>query len=745
VPLACAAAGAVALGAAPVLLGSDPGSVDPADLARFEGGTGHPYHAEETLAGERRQDAVLDRCDSDPAYRAANWESCPESAGAPPPAAGAALRALAAADASQVGDWGALVKVPSLAIHSVVLPTGKVLWFSKVPEHQGGSSHLYDPASGATTEVAIPEVEYPNGEVLPANVWCAGQALLPDGRVLVAGGNLSYPWGDGDPDQGRGYRGASWVFIFDPFTETWERLERPDGTPWDMTDGRWYPTLTALSDGRVLIVGGWDDSGNQRNVREVEVFTPRSTPGGTDRLETVGALPATRPAVNFYPHVFLLPKTTLAGQGDGDRVLVAGPGSADALVLHTEDWSWHPLANGPSRARFWGTAVMEPGGPQGPARISLIGGSDVESSQAAPPRTATSEYVDLNDPGWATAGGPAPAWRQGPSLEHARSHFNTVLLPDGSKLSSGGGLGQAADGNLYADPVYESELYDPKAGDWREVDKEDDARTYHSTAVLLPDGRVLSAGDDRASHLPQDGRTAQLYSPPYLFRGPRPRVTWTPAVVGYGARLPIAVDDPAAVTGVVLMRPGAVTHAVDMEQRSIELGRRAGEAGLVVTSPPDASVAPPGWYLLFALDASGVPSVARWIQLVPGAPEVAGPAPSSAAGAPAVLPHAAAARPRDRRAPRLRLSGARATLRGRTVTVRLRVTSDENATLSARLGRTATTRTLRARRPRLLVLRARAAAAAPRRVGVTLRARDARGNRSRLSVGVAVTRPSTRA
>ena len=725
VPLALAAAGAVVLAGAPALLGTVAGDADPADLAQFEGGTGHAYHAEETEAGAARQEAVLDRCDADPAYRAANWESCPASAGAPPPSAGAGLRALAAAGPGQVGEWGDLVTgVPSLAIHSVVLPTGKVLWFSKVPEHQGGSSHVFDPATGRIGPVAIPEVTFPNGEVLPANIWCAGQALLPDGRVLVAGGNLSYPWGDGDPRAGRGFKGASWIFIFDPATETWERLERPDGTPWDMVHGRWYPTLTTLSDGRVLIVGGWDESGNQRDVREVEVFTPRATPGGRDRLATAGELPAW---VNIYPHMFLLPETTLAGRGPGDRVLMAGPGTGDAFLLHTEDWSWHELADGPGRSRFWGTAVMEPGGPGGPARVSLIGGSDVEADPAAPDPTATSEYLDLNDPGWAAPGGPAPVWRPGPSLEHARSHFNTVLLPDGSKLASGGGLGQAADGNLYADPVYEAELYDPAAGVWREAGKEDDARTYHSTAVLLPDGRVLSAGDDRLEHLPAGARTAQLYSPPYLFAGARPRVTGAPRAVRYGARLPIEVADPAAVAKVVLMRPGAVTHAVDMEQRSVELARRPGEAGVAVTTPPDPSVAPPGWYMLFALDARGVPSEARWIQLDPGAPEAAAPAgaAASAATAPAVTIL-------DRRAPRLRLSGARATLRGRTLTVRMRVRSDENATVTAHVRRAQVRRPVRAGLPKSLVLRARVGARPPRSVRVTLRARDARGNRATL-------------
>ena len=115
--------------------------------------------------------------------------------------------------------------------------------------------------------------------------------------------------------------------------------------------------------------------------------------------------------------------------------------------------------------------------------------------------------------------------------------------------------------------MFEAELYDPAAGDWRPAGKEDDERTYHSTAVLLPDGRVLSAGDDRPDHLPVSGRTAQLYSPPYLAQEGRPVVTDAPRAVPYGARVPISVSGPSAVAKVILMRPGATTHAVDMEQR----------------------------------------------------------------------------------------------------------------------------------------------------------------------------------
>jgi hypothetical protein len=175
------------------------------------------------------------------------------------------------------------------------------------------------------------------------------------------------------------------------------------------------------------------------------------------------------------------------------------------------------------------------------------------------------------------------------------------------------------------------------------------------------------------------------------------------------------------------MRPGAVTHAVDMQQRSIELTRR-GEAGVVLTSPPDPSVAPPGWYMLFALDSRGVPSEARWIRLDPAAPEI--PAPAAPAASPAPGPPAVGSL--DRRAPRLRVGGMRATLRGRTITVRLSVRSDEDAIVTARLARARARRGLRAGRPAALVLRIRVGARPPRSVRVVLSARDALGNRASL-------------
>ena len=216
-----------------------------------------------------------------------------------------------------------------------------------------------------------------------------------------------------------------------------------------------------------------------------------------------------------------------------------------------------------------------------------------------------------------------------------------MILPDESLLTTGGGYGQK-DGSLYADPVYQSELRPDGATGWMQVGSEADARTYHSTAVLLPDGRVLSAGDDRPEHIAPANRTAQIYEPPYLFKGARPQVTFAPTAVHYGATFRVAVaGDPAAVTRAVLMRPNAVTHSNDMDQRAVELTVSAQADGLTLTSPADATLAPPGYYELFLVNAQGVPSVASWVRIDPAAPEApalpaaATLAPPSAAPVPA--------------------------------------------------------------------------------------------------------------
>ncbi len=609
------------------------------------------------------------------------------------------------------GLWGPLLSIPTTAIHAIVLPTGKVLFIShpRYPtetESQGGNAHVWDPATNTFTAVPPPVVHWPTGNDRPANLWCAGQVQLADGRVLVVGGNLAYATNAG-VGAGNGFKGGKWVMTFDPWTETWTRYQ-------DMEHGRWYPSLVELPDGRVLILGGWDETGGvdnggddlpplMVNNKDVEVFDP-AAPAGSKATTVVSRLPpeaANQPkpwpnheGLSLYPHLFVLPSTSALGAG-GNKVLVAGPNKYDSAVIDTDTWIWTDVVDKPdigqprlSEDRSWGTAWIAPSGVDGAKEVVLLGGSNADGATApgpgeAQPPKKSAEVLDLDDP---DAG-----WRLGefPGLNIGRSHFNSLLLPDGGVFTNGGGYGRKDD-TLYADPVYESELLRPGGTAWETVGSEADARTYHSVSVLLPDGRVASAGDDRdvaPTHVPADKRTAQIWSPPYLFSGARPVVTFAPETVGYGTTFRVAVQgDPSAITGAALVRPAAVTHAVDMAQRVITLDVTAQGDGLTLTTPRDATVAPPGYYMLFLLNADGVPSVASWVRVDGDAP-IAPPLPVKEAQAPPTP-----ASPATPAAP-FRVRTLAATLAGRgprlTLSVRVKTTAAASARITLLRGRRA--------------------------------------------------------
>ena len=137
------------------------------------------------------------------------------------------------------------------------------------------------------------------------------------------------------------------------------------------------------------------------------------------------------------------------------------------------------------------------------------------------------------------------------------------------------------------------------------------SRMYHGTAVLLPDGRVLSAGQDDGS-LENYG---EIYSPPYLFKGARPTITAAPATVGYGGSMTISTPDAAGIASVVVVRATSVTHQISTDQRAIPLTFTAGTGSLTAQSPANSAIAPAGYYLLFILSTEGVPSIAPWLHI----------------------------------------------------------------------------------------------------------------------------------
>src|SRR5680860_215993 len=211
-------------------------------------------------------------------------------------------RANLAGDPSVVGQWSGRHHIDVTGIHAVLLPTGQVFFFAYGSTEDTSIGTIWDPVTRTGRRIDTP------GE----NIWCAGQTLLADGRVLVVGGNI--PIGGA-----ASYRGLDSIWIFDPWTEEWAFQGR-------MNDGRWYPTTTLLPDGRVVITSGLSADGSGDLNQDVEVFTPSPDRSKRGTITTVE-----HRAFNLYPFQFLL---------RNGRVLIGGPFREDRGLLNPATWTW---------------------------------------------------------------------------------------------------------------------------------------------------------------------------------------------------------------------------------------------------------------------------------------------------------------------------------------------------------------------------------------------------------------------
>ena len=475
---------------------------------------------------------------------------------------------------SVVGQWSGLTHSDVTGIHGVLLPTGKVLYFSYGGGDTGIAS-IWDPVTNTSHRVDPPAGAYSPHE----NLWCGGQTLLADGRVLVVGGNI--------PNTDGVFRGLDTIYLFDPSTETWALQGR-------MREGRWYPTATQLPNNQVVITSGRKRDGSGTINPDVEVFTPNPDPTKVGTITYVGEM-----SWNLYPRQNVVK--------DG-RVLVSGPGAGDTGLLNPANWTWSSV---PRLAddHFYGGAVLLPSGPDGSSRVLVIAGD----------QSSTTEVLDAANLG--------AGWSFRAPLPQVRRNANSVLTPDGAIITIGG---NGADNFDF--PRFEALRYDPAANTWTELAAQAEPRGYHSTALLLPDGRVVSAGDDGPAGGGGQSDEIEVFSPPYLFKGARPTITSAPTQVGFGAPFTVGSAE-TNVTSAVLVAPGATTHAFDMHQRLVPLAMSPVSGGYALTAPASANIAPPGYYMLFLVNSDGVPSMARMIRLDAG--QADGGPPSVAVSAPA--------------------------------------------------------------------------------------------------------------
>jgi len=386
-------------------------------------------------------------------------------------------------------------------------------------------------------------------------LFCSGHTFLADGRLLVSGGHL---------DDRRGLRDAN---VFDFVTESWTRAE-------SMSYARWYPTTTILGNGTVLSIAGTDE-------HAIDVETPEVWGGNGWR-----SLDGAKRLIPYYPRTFLAPN---------GLVFYAGELQQSAYLDASGSGRWVPVANSNYGRRDYGSAAMYQ-----PGKVMIVGGSDPPDGKP----TNTAEVIDLN------AG--QPAWRYTGAMQYARRQLNATLLPDGQVLVTGGT--SAAGFSDRAGAVHAAEVWNPGTGQWSLLAANRIDRVYHSTTLLLPDGRILHTGSGDGPGLPRE-LNAEIFSPPYLFLGPRPVVSSAPGQVAYGQSFEVVTPDATAVVRVTLVRLGSVTHAFDQSQRFAELSFRRVAGGLSVQAPPASTLAPPGPYLLTLLNDAGVPSLSTMISI----------------------------------------------------------------------------------------------------------------------------------
>jgi len=422
---------------------------------------------------------------------------------------------------------------------------------------------LWDPATGAITQFS-----------LSWDMFCNGMVLLQDGRVFIDSGTIRY-----DP-----FYGQPKVTVFDPGTNTFTNIQ-------SMAHGRWYPTVLTLGDGRVMAFSGLNEVGSTNTA--VEFYAVGSG------WSTQYFAPWTP---DLYPRLHLLP--------DG-KVLYSGSGTTSKLFdPATQSWNTDLANTNYGGTRTYGTSVLLPLTPANnyDPNVMIMGGGN--------PATTTTEIIDI--------GAPSPAWVYGPSMSEARIEMNAVILPNGEILALGGSVNDEDTGSLSLNAdLFNVSTVDlsstpPNVGSRSSAGANASQRLYHSVALLLPDATVWVAGGN-----PSRGtynNTMEIYKPPYLFDtsgnlATRPSITGAPSNVAYGNNFTVQTPDAANISHVVLVRNGAVTHSFDMDQREVELSFTAGSGALTVTAPPNGNIAPPGYYMMFLLNNSGVPSLASFLQV----------------------------------------------------------------------------------------------------------------------------------
>ncbi|MDO9355765.1 MAG: DUF1929 domain-containing protein, partial [Solirubrobacteraceae bacterium] len=466
----------------------------------------------------------------------------------------------AVGDPGVVGAWGPVTPMVVVPVYTAQLPNGKVLMWDSVGDratetylhHNYTRAGIWDPATGESRRIDV------QGE----SIFCSGFTHLPNGNVIVAGGNADFF-----------LSGTKSTHIFDWRTETWSKGP-------DMADGRWYPSLATQADGSALIIGGgpkvaelFEQNDGKSSVRQLTKLIT-----GTSRDYPLMQLTSTG-KTSFSNTAATAAEVSIAGDG-----AVTFPGQTAAIFGDFGSYAHLGI----------GKTVYAGGGKNG---------------------ATTTAVVDR------TSG--KPVMRVTAGMNTNRRQHTMVALADGSAVVSGG-LSKGKLVNLKRS-VYEAEGWNPDTEKWTRLASAKVARQYHSTAMLLPDGRVFAGGGGICSECMTERylrRDAEIFTPPYLYKkdgsgqlADRPVIAAAPGSTSYTGSFSVATPNASSIKKVGLVRLGAPTHGQDQDARYVPLPFTKGADTLTVSNPNNPFEAPPGYYMLFIVDEAGVPSVSKMVQV----------------------------------------------------------------------------------------------------------------------------------
>src|SRR5436190_21829206 len=545
-------------------------------------------------------------------------------------------------------------------------------WSTTFPSAGGPNTEQYPPEYlvpvPANAPPTLKETFNDPGVALNA-LFCSDQLFLANGDVLVPGGTHYYsePHMPGTKYGLVELEGLRNTRIYHPTSNTWTQSGL-------MHYGRWYPSIVTLGNGTVLVAGGvtklikpgyrTHPADSLQNVKQTETYDVRT--GGWTYNGASGD--QTFP---LFPRLHLLPDGHVYYDAGGQVWAPFGQSIDEAF------WMLTSVYNPSSKSwRYLGVPAAVSGLPRSAAQQrdvnTIVAAANSGSSAQDLINRLTNDSVGFRGSAFSVMLPLAPPYTKaqflsaggtqlptpGTYLANASSVINTVdtahsdafsseatgalnnprwfstgvVLPTGQVIAFNGANRDDVLRPGDSFPVKQAELFDPATKSWSRLASTHDDRTYHNTAVLLPDGRILIGGNAPISNsyafthnwpggFSNNFRdpSFEIYSPPYLFWGQRPTISAVSPSIRPGSTFTISTPDAASIAKVVMMRNTALTHVIDADQRTVVLPILSRSTGSVtVAAPPNRNIAPAGPYLLFIDKASRkglIPSVAKQVVL----------------------------------------------------------------------------------------------------------------------------------